>query len=355
MIVYLTNIALMILGYMVFVFSEKFKNGKLYFCVQATVQWILISGLRSTRVGADTQRYKDMFEMVEKESFGDIFSDFIPWLLGSADVKDPGYSLLQKVFQVFSTDYQVFLFFVAIVFMVPLGIWIYRNSPNALLSFVIFSTLFYSFFAITGSRQTIVTGIGVFIGDELIKKKKFLPFAIILLLLIPIHKSAIAMIVLPFLRYVKLNPLLKGLSVIVMVAAYLLRSPMMTFLSGIIGYEQYDIFIVGAGANTFSLLYYIMIFVGFLLYEEALDKTPDARNAYIAMIVGAILLPLTTMNPSAMRAVQYFSVFLMIFIPYIIKSFKNEVWSAVFNIAGTSALVFLLVRNAPSYTFFWQV
>lgn len=60
-----------------------------------------------------------------------------------------------KFFQIFSTDYQLFLVFIAIVFFVPMGILIYKYSEAPYLSYVLFSSLFYSFFAITGHRQTI--------------------------------------------------------------------------------------------------------------------------------------------------------------------------------------------------------
>ena len=190
--VYLSNLALMALGYFIWVFTKKFKNGRLYFCVQATIQWVLVSGLRSTRVGADTQRYHDIFESVKNTDWSEIADSFKYWLLGSETVKDPGYTVLQKIFQYFSTDYQVFLVFVAICFMVPLGIWIYRNSTDPFFSFALFSALFYSFFAITGIRQTLVTGIVVFLGDELLKKKKYVPFFIILLIMIPVPTLTIA-------------------------------------------------------------------------------------------------------------------------------------------------------------------
>ena len=355
MAVYLINIALMMLGYFIWIFTRKFKRGRLYFCIQATAQWILLSGLRSVRVGADTERYKIMFEEITVTSWGDIFSDFGKWFLGSDNVKDPGYSALQKIFQYFSTDYQVFLFFVAILFMVPVGIWIYRNSKDTLMSFVIFSTLFYSFFAITGIRQTLVTGIAVFLGEELLKKKKYVWFYAVVLLMIPIHKSAIALLVFPFLRKLRLNALIKVGAVGIMGLAFIFREPIMSVLSGIVGYEEYDKFIAGAGASTFAFLYYAMILFGLLLYESVILPNKGGIQTMNYMIIGAVLLPLTFINPSAMRAVQYFSVYLMLFVPYVMGSIKKPETRTIVSCIGMAALVFLLIRNNPSYTFFWQV
>lgn len=353
--VYLSNFALMALGYFIWVFTKKFKNGRLYFCVQATIQWILVSGLRSTRVGADTQRYHGIFESVKNTDWSEIADSFKYWLLGSETVKDPGYTVLQKIFQYFSTDYQVFLVFVAICFMVPLGIWIYRNSTDPFFSFALFSALFYSFFAITGIRQTLVTGIVVFLGDELLKKKKYVPFFIILLIMIPVHRSAIALVILPLLMNLPQNAMVRVGTVVLAIAAYFFRQPFLTLISGIVGYDAYDSYIEGAGATTFTLLYYALFLLALVLYDSALGGVKYGRRIMNFITVGAILLPLVSINPSAMRAVQYFSVFLMLLIPHVLDTIEKKETRTYVGIIFIVVLVALMVKNSPTYTFFWQI
>ena len=353
MIVYLGNIALIILGYFLWIYSEKFDKGKLYFCVQVTIQWILISGLRSTAVGADTWRYKYMFEEALGMSWGETFNDFLLWIQGSELVKDPGYTLFQKIFQIFSKDYQLFLIFVAILFTVPMSVWVYRNSENPLLSYIIFSCLFYSFFAITGIRQTLVTGFMVFIGSELLKKKKCVLYYLMLLLLIPIHKSVVALAIAPFIRKVKINGITILIWSVAIAFAYLFRSQLMSLLSGIVGYSEYDKFYEGAGASTFAYLYYALTLVGIIFHEKIDKKGESMVIAFNMVAVGAILLPLTFINQSAMRAVQYFSVYLMFYVPQLTDFFDKKDKNIVTTLA-VLALVVLLILNKPNYTFFWQ-
>ena len=74
--------------------------------------------------------------------------------------KDPGYLAFQKIVQIFTSEYQVFLFVIAIIFFSALGNFIYKNTTrlnDAIIAFFIYSVLFYSFFSITGHRQTIAT------------------------------------------------------------------------------------------------------------------------------------------------------------------------------------------------------
>ena len=354
MTVYLINIALIILGYLLLVNSKNFKKGKLYFCIQVSIQWIIISGFRSVEVGADTWRYKFMFDEALAQSWSEVFQDFKLWFNSAESIKDPGYTIFQKLLQIFIKDYQIFLILVATIFIVPMSVWIYKNSENALFSYIIFSCLFYSFFAITGTRQTIVTGIMVFIGFDLLKKKKNGLYYLLLLLLIPIHKSVIALAIVPFIRKIKISDMAILVWSILILFGYIFRVELMSVLSSIVGYSEYDKFYEGAGASTFAILYYLLTLVGLMFNKRIKQMGENMVISFNMVVVGAVLLPLTFINQSAMRAVQYFSVYLMLYIPQLMSLFvKRDI--AIMNVLLISALIILLILNKPSYTFFWQV
>ena len=171
MSVYLLNIALIFIWAFFLLKYKPSKNKKKAFCAIACVQWVILSGLRGMTVGADTIEYRRGFNRVNITSWHRIITDISAYI-GGAEIKDPGYALFVKIFQVFSTNYQLYLVFIAVLFMIPMAIWIYKNSSMPCLSFIIFSTLFYSFYAVTGIRQTIATSLVEFIGYEFIKKKK---------------------------------------------------------------------------------------------------------------------------------------------------------------------------------------
>lgn len=114
------------------------------FCTLACIQWVLLSGLRGIDVGDDTFSYKITFNIIRNTSWHRIFDNIVKYI-GGAEIKDPGYALFVKIFQVFSTNYQVYLIFIALLVMIPLTIWIYRNSSMPCLSFIIFRRCFMRF------------------------------------------------------------------------------------------------------------------------------------------------------------------------------------------------------------------
>ncbi len=150
---------------------------------------ILQSGLRNVAVGSDTFQYFQLFEDVKITSWQSIYGSIMEYYqLGIG--KDPGYLVFQKLIQLITEEYQVFLIIVATLFFVALGNFIYKNTTrlnDAILAFVIYSVLFYSFFSITGIRQTIATAATLY-GYELIKRRKLIPFIILIAMASTIHK-----------------------------------------------------------------------------------------------------------------------------------------------------------------------
>lgn len=357
MTVYLINILLLMLeAYWLLVESrQNLKNPKKVFCGLASIQWILISGLRGLSIGADTEVYKDwFFERRKLIPWSEVWSDFTENFWGTGDLKDPGYPLLEKTFQIFSESYQVWLFFIAIVFMVCMGIWIYKNSPSPLVSYLLFSCLFYSFFAITGHRQTLATALTVFVGSFLIKKRKFVPFILITILMSTVHKSALVIIPFYFLYNKRITKLYTLVIFVCFVAFFVFNEPLLKLLANMFGYENYENIYDAGGANTFTLMYLLVIFVGLWRKPQILKKYPEATMAFNALFIGMVFIPIVYVNPSVMRVVQYFSVYLMLMVPYIINSFKDIKERRVVVGIVVIVLILLFISTNPQYKFFWQ-
>ena len=87
------------------------KNYIIFICIILILQ----SALRHVAVGADTYAYYLKFEEIKLTSWQEIWENFRSvYVLGEG--KDAGYPLIQKVFQFFSGEYRIFLFFVAVIF-----------------------------------------------------------------------------------------------------------------------------------------------------------------------------------------------------------------------------------------------
>lgn len=357
MVYYLINIMLLTAIWVV-AENKKIMLGKKrvieknwLFCVIASSNWAILSGFRHISIGADTKAYKDMFDMVIKTDLKDIFIMIKErYLYGQRNVKDPGYMLIEKIFQEVSVNYQLWLIAIALLFFGAMGMWIYRYSLNPYISYIIFSCLFYSFFAVTGLRQTIATALVVMIGTRLIEKKKLIAFLVVVIIAYAIHASAICFLPFYWLAKVPINKISLGIYWIVIGSVYLFKQQFLLLLQRVVGYESYQE-LDGAGAGIFLYLFLLTAVITTVFYKYLIDK----KNIGIivnATMIACIFSSLLLINPSMMRVVQYYSVFLMLLIPELVNIFKKQ--KRMIIILGVSLMCLFLIKNDPQYMFFWE-
>lgn len=347
--VYIANMLLIL--FWNYTLPKSINNRKKILCILYCLQWVLLSGLRDYSVGADTLAYKEYnFDVVLNKSWQELFYTFASYFNGAEGIKDPAYALFEKFCQIFiGSNYTLFLLIIAAVFTVPMTIWVYKYSDNACLSFMIYSALFYSFFAITGHRQTIASALVIFGGYECIKKNKLIPLILLHIIAFFIHKSSICFIVFYFARFIKINKAYWVISVILIMLSFLFRNYIMTFLGHIMGYDSYTDQFDGAGAYKFTF-FLLLIFAGALLLYSKIPKSDDVDYAVKALTLAMLFTPLTFVDPNAMRVVQYFSVFIMILVPKLILTFnyRTRGFAEVFSYV---ILLGAIVINIPYYSF----
>ena len=354
MFIYLFNIFLLALFAIIFLWDKRFHNKKI-FCIIATIQWIIISGFRHISIGADTETYKfNFFDVIMHGTWEDVIDNFANTINGASAWHDPGYTIFNKLVQVFITDYQGFLLLIAMVFTIPLGIWIYKNSTEPFISFLIYSCLFSSFFAITGHRQTIATALVVLIGYKFINEKKFFPFLFLTLIAMTIHKSAICFLNFYFIANIKITKNYLIIMAAVVFFMFVLKNQLMVLLGVFMGYEIYIEQFNGAGAWNFTTILLSITIISIWRSKIMLKKKQQVTHYINALIVALAFTPLTFVDPNAMRVVQYFSLFLMLLVPEIIKSFQKQERIILYYLAVT-ILILLFAKNEPQYLFFWQV
>lgn len=362
MVWYLLNIAIITLAYLWPSRQNVLEAGydvsvtkRKRVCVVGSITWILLSGLRHLSVGPDTATYKMMFERVFNQSWSTLFGNFYDGYFGNIEnLRDPGYPMFEKIFQIFSKDYQVYLVFIAALFFVALGIFLYKFARNPYLGYILFSTLFYSFYAITGIRQTIATTFVVLLGTFLIKKRKFIPFLIVVLLASTIHLSCLCFLPFYFIAKIPINKATMIMYWIAIAGSFLLRYQLLDLLKSIVGYEQYNDY-EGAGAGIFMVLILIVALVVTVFQKRLLASNPETMRITInALMVACFFVPLSLINQSCMRVVYYFALFLMILLPELAQLFAKESDKKIYNLFATILLITLFILNEPTYKFFWQ-
>lgn len=353
MAVYLINLMLIVGFGFLFIQVNPTETKKKIYCIICSIQWILISGLRDYSVGADTWTYHTAFYRVQSMPWRTVILNCWNYLFKGLKTKDPGYNLLQKIFQIFSDDYRMWLFFIAIVFTGLMARWIYRYSSMPDVSFVIYSILFYSFFAITGHRQTLATALIVFLGYELAKKRQFLKFAIVSFIAFMLHKSSLVFILYYVIAAINFTPicfvLIFASTVIIGVLGSRLYAPIALALG--FGEDQIEYSVGGAG--TYATVLLLLCFIAFCMYPWINQKRVDAKYLYNLLFLTMVSTVLVYHNQNFMRIQQYYSMVIMLIIPEIIRAFdKNyRVFAYLFVVIF---LTVYLLRVQPQYRFFFM-
>lgn len=355
MLVYAANIALILVAAVFLLWDKPTRTKRAIFCALASLQWILLSGLRHVSVGADTLAYKVWsFDLLRDTPWSEVLRSLQGWFTGQSAVKDPGYSVLVKSVQFLSVDYQVFLIFIAVLFTVPLGVFIFRYSAEPCASFLVYSCLFAGFFAVTGIRQTVATALVVLVGYKFIKERRLLPFLLLTMIAFTIHKSSLVFLPFYFLAQKKITGgyVTAVIGLAAGVAVY--RNQLMRLLGALSGYEQYAQQWAGAGTAVFTAMLVAVAAVALWRAPAVIGGDEDARIWYNALFGALVLVPLTYVDPSAMRVVMYYSLFLLLLVPAVITSFTDARERVLVYYVAASALLVLFARVVPKYLFFWQ-
>lgn len=324
-------------------------------CIVGAINWVLLSGLRAYSIGADTEAYCISFQNIDNISWQTLWNRFFEKYFTGADTgyKDIGFSIIEKLFRTITSDYTIWLIFIAVIFTVPMAIYIYRYSKNACVSWIVFSTLFYSFFAITGHRQTIATAVVLWGGLELIRKRKLIPFIALVLIAYTIHASAICLLPFYWLSRIKITRTKLVGYLAAIVGSFIFRNQLLVFLQSLVGYESYQQY-DGAQAGTFMFLLLAMAVFTTLFWQNiSRSDNPALHMSVNALMIACFFSSLLLINPSCMRVVQYYSLFILFLIPDYTWAFnKNSRNLFLMLISGLMILLFSL--QTPEYSFFFM-
>jgi len=135
------------------------------------------------------------------------------------------------------------------------------------------------------------------------------------------------------------------------------RETLNFFFTAVGGYQDFVRY-EGAGTPVFTVLMFLIAIFTFIRYNEVIHQNPNTKLLYFAIVIALFFTPLTWVNPSAMRVVQYFSIFMVVLVPKAISTFKSATddWYKVIYVFFVIAIVLIyLLRAGSEYKFFWQV
>lgn len=340
----------------ILIWAYCFKNNKKIYCTVVTAQWILLSGLRHYSVGDDTYQYLNRFIITLHTSWQEVISNLLDYIKNpftEYGLKDPGYAFVEKVFQIFSKDYRLWLFFIAILFTVSMAVWIYKNSEMPWLSFIIYSSLFFAFYAVTGHRQTIATALIVFIGYKYIRERKLWKFLGLSFAAFLIHKSAIVFVPFYFIANMNITALK---SVFILGGSFvfsLIGKPIYAPLAYTLGFGEEQIEESVGGAGTYATILLLICIFTLICYPNVKERREDSKFLYNAMFMTIFTTLFVYQQQAFMRVQQYYSLFIMIMIPEIVMSFEKR-QRALVSMCGTLVLIAYIILQNPYYKFFFM-
>ena len=309
--------------------------------------------LRHNRVGSDTTNYIGVFNRFSR----------IDWKNITRTHYEIGFAILTKTIAVFFEDPQVYLAIVAVLVSVMIYPTYKRLCVDPSLTIVLFCIMSTFVMTFSGVRQMLAIGIG-FIAYEFERRKKLIPFLLMVGLAMTFHISAFMLAFMYPLYHAKITK--KWLYVVVPVLAviFIFNGPIFSVLTAIIArFTSYDGSIASTGAYTMLVLFAIFTVFAFLIPEESqLDaETIGLRNFLLLSLIIQMFAPLHTL---AMRMNYYYIIFIPLLLPKIIE-YRSKRWNQVAVLGRHVMVGFFLIYffyNASQggnlhvfpYHFFWE-
>ena len=319
---------------------------------------ILQSGLRHWAVGPDTYQYYVGFYLgVEQSTWQRLWKDCLDFI-NNGTGKDPGYRLLLKAIQYVLPTYQLYLLGLATFVFYGLGkLFMRYTSSNyeVLVAMALYQCLYYSFFSITGLRQTMATGF-LFLAIPFAVRRKPWQFALLVLVAATQHKSALLFMPFYFLSYMKHSRLMLVASLIMFIPMWVYGSQIAGWLMMGNTFEQYLDYLQGyEGAGAYGFAAYIILLGILLIYyhKAVVTSIPDTNLVLNSVAVAIVLTPLTMIDPSNMRIVQYYSIFALFALPWVISKMNFANAKDRYIIVAILLTIYTLTRGSE-YAFFWQ-
>ena len=139
----------------------------------------------------------------------------------------------------------------------------------------------------------------------------------------------------------------------IIIGSFVLRNQLLALLQAIVGYESYQQH-EGASAGAFMFLLFAMVIYVVGFWDSiSLSDNPVFNMSVNALMIAATFAPLLLINPSMMRVVQYYSIFMLFIIPDLSVVFDKK-GQNVFLLIVSVIMITLLLLQKPQYSFFFM-
>ncbi len=327
--------------------SYRKKNLFLYVILIAVMAGFV--GLRTAY--NDTYTYTYAYNLLEKGT--NPFTAAGNWL---AIGGNPGFNFVNAILVNLGFSAQSFLMFYAVI-TVGIYLWFIRKyTTNIWFSIFLFITTGCYTFTLAAIKQCFAVAIAL-IGVDFALRKKWVPFVVFVLLASLFHPYALMFLIVPFMTYRPWSGRGYVLLVVFLVIGFSLQQMLGTLvdITTLLG-EDYDVSsFSGEGVNVFRLAVcavpLALSFVGRKTIAAEASKTDNLvinlsiLNAEI-MFVGLF----GTANYFG-RLANYFQIFQVLSIPWLMRIFKKKSAQLVTGAAVVCYIIYFYYANAVNQPF----
>lgn len=312
----------------------------------------LLSALRADTVGTDTKNYIDFYNIYSKYSLSNLHK-----ALENAGMRDYVYYYTAWFFSRVFKNPQWWLGAVALFYSYSIGRLVMRESKNTAISILMFVSLEFFIFSVSGLRQTIAIGIVLFAYPYL-KERKFVPFLLIVLLASCYHTTALIFLLL----YPISNKRIGVYHILVAIGGFLIffafKDWLLTFLGETLESERFDGYLNG-NATQLTMAGFIIKTVCLLFslyyYKEYTHQDKNSLILYNAMYVGWVFQLFSSFIGEFFRVSMYFSIFNIILVANASCCERDKKSRKILQMVVILVFVaYMLKDGGIDYKFFWQ-
>lgn len=317
------------------------------------LQVYLILALKSQSVGTDTISYLKGFHLIQNTSWNLIFNFQIENLVFNFE---RGFIFLTKSISLLTNDFTVYSAIIYMIMMLPLFIIIKKYSAIPFLSLILFISLGFLNFYFSGMRQSIAISL-ILLSYNFIVERKLLKFILLIAIASLIHQSAIFFIPAYFIVNMIFTPVFIILYFLVLLIVYILRYQLLGFVTHFI-YSGVEI--VNTGAYTLLLIVLMTFIAGLVTYKKTISVNSTNKILFNLIAIAAVLMVFNTVSTIGLRVANYYYIFMILFIPNLISSYKNNILKmfAITIVVAFTVTYYLQTGvnalNGTPYKFFWQ-
>jgi len=352
---------------------EDTKRNRRIFCIASGLLLVLFSALRHPTVGRDTVTFIEVFLKVEGRDILDVLQ-FSSWT-------EPGFRLLCAFIGLFTKNGQWLIAVTSLIIHGSVTYFLYKHAKNPYLGMFLYMALMIYPLYLCIMRQALAVAIFLF-AYGFLKKKKWVPYVLIVLLASTFHTSVLIFLACPLLTLLRvtrkrLRWLLPATGAAALLCLLFVR-PIIAVAQRIFPrYTDYEPTTFLALYGFFAFFLAVVAYGLFRLYltPEGDTLLPVLENGFdersfltLMMLLGVVLAAMMTGFGQLQRLFHYFEVFYLLWLPAVTpplfceeKSRRLAVPLQLIPVLAVSVAYFLVLLflrsglwyDAMPYRFFW--